>query len=124
MWSTLKKVEESYTSKASFIDNDEIPVYDKKHKSSYTFSGKRISRGLYQTKNRIVINADINGACNILRKHFDRNIEISYKLLSNVKKINIPKRRKKITSTLSKMFKYEKETIIYLKETRDAQPQG
>ena len=57
--------EESYTSKASFLDNDEIPVYDgKKH----TFSGKRIHRGLYQSHNGILINADVNGASNILKK--------------------------------------------------------
>ena len=60
--------EESYTSKASFLDFDEIPVFDKNKKIDYQFSGKRIHRGLYRTKNGTLVNADINGACNILRK--------------------------------------------------------
>lgn len=60
--------EESYTSKVSFWDLDEIPVFDEKKKTDYKFSGKRIHRGLYRTKNGRMINADINGACNILRK--------------------------------------------------------
>ena len=59
--------EESYTSKASFIDDDEIPVYGKtKHESR--FSGKRTHRGLYETKNGFRLNADINGSYNILVK--------------------------------------------------------
>ena len=60
-------VDESYTSKASFLDNDVLP---KKHNKElkYEFSGKRIQRGLYKSKNSIMINADVNGAYNILRK--------------------------------------------------------
>lgn len=65
--------EESYTSKVSFFDNDYIPIYNK-HKNNddiYTFSGKRVKRGLYKTKNNILINADINGSLNILRKYLN-----------------------------------------------------
>lgn len=51
--------EESYTSKASFLDDDEI--------KNSIFSGTRITRGLYKSKNNY-IHADVNGACNILRK--------------------------------------------------------
>ncbi|WP_293164088.1 transposase [Okeania sp. SIO2C9] len=36
--------EESYTSKASFIDNDILPVYRKGQKNQVTFSGKRVKR--------------------------------------------------------------------------------
>ena len=61
------KQEESYTSKASFWDKDELPVYDTA-KKSYHFSGKRIHRGLYQTSSGKVLNADVNGALNIMRK--------------------------------------------------------
>jgi putative transposase len=64
---TVKLTEESYTSKASFLDLDPLPVRtsdDKKH----TFSGKRIKRGLYRASNGREINADINGAANIIRK--------------------------------------------------------
>ena len=65
--------EESYTSKASFLDNDEIPVLNKKTKDNkYTFSGKRIKRGLYKSQEGILINADINGSLNILKKYLLR----------------------------------------------------
>ena len=57
--------EESYTSKASFLDYDKIPNY--KDEISYKFSGKRIKRGLYRSTTR-KINADVNGAYNIMVK--------------------------------------------------------
>ena len=60
--------EESYTSKASFLDRDEIPVYNADNPQEYEFSGKRIKRGLYQSKDGTKLNADVNGALNILRK--------------------------------------------------------
>ena len=60
--------EESYTSKASFLDNDEIPVYDKNSVNNYKFSGKRIKRGLYKSKNGKLINADCNGSYNVIKK--------------------------------------------------------
>ena len=60
--------EESYTSKASFFDNDDLPVYNMDNPQTYEFSGKRVKRGLYQTKNNYLFNADCNGALNILRK--------------------------------------------------------
>ena len=62
-------VEESYTSKASFIDNDTLPVFSEDTKEKYTFSGRRKHRGLYVTKHGCRINADLNGAFNIIRKH-------------------------------------------------------
>ena len=60
--------EESYTSKASFFDNDDLPVYNADNPQSYKFSGTRITRGQYKTPNGYILNADINGALNILRK--------------------------------------------------------
>ena len=60
--------EESYTSKASFFDNDDLPTYNMDNPQTYEFSGKRVKRGLYQTKNNYLFNADCNGALNILRK--------------------------------------------------------
>ena len=62
------KQEESYTSKASFFDQDDIPVYKEGNNKEYVFSGKRVKRGLYETKEGKRINADVNGAYNILRK--------------------------------------------------------
>lgn len=57
--------EESYSSQSSFLDNDSLPRYgDKKPK----FSGKRIKRGLYKSKEGKLINADVNGSYNIIRK--------------------------------------------------------
>jgi putative transposase len=62
--------EESYTSKASFLDLDVIPTYDPKRKAKPTFSGKREKRGLYRAKDGRRIHADVNGSYNILRKEF------------------------------------------------------
>lgn len=59
--------EESYTSKASFIDQDDIPVYGE-IETKPIFSGKRVCRGLYKTKHGIILNADVNGSYNILVK--------------------------------------------------------
>ena len=61
--------EESYTSKASLLDLDEIPVYKKGQKTG-AFSGSRIRRGLYRSADGTVLNADVNGAGNILRKRY------------------------------------------------------
>ncbi|MCG3085563.1 transposase [Anoxybacillus sp. LAT27] len=57
--------EESYTSKCSFLDMEEI----KKQKQ---YKGTRIKRGLFQSENGILINADVNGAYNIMRKVFPK----------------------------------------------------
>ena len=70
--------EESYTSKASFFDKDEIPIYDKENIQKYIFSGKRIKRGLYQTSKGKLINADCNGALNILRKSKVVDLSVLY----------------------------------------------
>ena len=59
--------EESYTSKASFLDEDEIPVYENVQDKP-RFSGRRVSRGLYKSKDGSVLNADVNGSYNILVK--------------------------------------------------------
>ena len=59
-------VEESYTSKVSFLDNDPLPTLKVENKSN--FSGSRISRGLYRDSKGQLINADVNGSFNIIRK--------------------------------------------------------
>jgi putative transposase len=58
--------EESYTSKASFLDRDPLPVYEKG--VSHVFSGMRVKRGLYRSSDGTVLNADVNGSANIGRK--------------------------------------------------------
>lgn len=80
--------EESYTSKASFFDNDDLPIYNSDNPQTYKFSGKRIKRGLYQTKNNYLFNADCNGALNILRK--SKVVDLS--VLYNRGELDTPKR--------------------------------
>ena len=80
--------EESYTSKASFFDNDDLPIYNADNPQTYEFSGKRIKRGLYQTKNNYLFNADCNGALNILRK--SKVVDLS--VLYNRGELDTPKR--------------------------------
>ena len=72
------KQEESYTSNASFFDNDIIPVYNFDNPIDYEFSGKRVKRGLYQTKKGYKFNADINGALNILKKSNVVDLQVLY----------------------------------------------
>ena len=61
------ETEESYTSKASFVDLDMLPTFGEKPEG-WAPSGKRIKRGLYRTLEGLLINADCNGAGNIGRK--------------------------------------------------------
>ena len=68
--------EESYTSKASFLDDDAIPIYGQcgsagdaeRAETPPVFSGKRVKRGLYRSASGKCFNADVNGSYNILRK--------------------------------------------------------
>jgi putative transposase len=59
--------EESYTSKASFLDSDPIPTYGKVEQEP-KFSGRRVKRGLYRASGKRYLNADVNGSYNIMRK--------------------------------------------------------
>jgi len=59
--------EESYTSRASFLDRDEIPVYDPERAEEPRFSGRRDGRW-YSASGKRVIHSDINGSYNIGRK--------------------------------------------------------
>ena len=73
--------EESYTSKASFFDKDELPIYCQS--DNYKFSGRRISRGLYKDSKGNIWNADLNGAANIMRKCSDK----AYKEIRKTKEL-------------------------------------
>jgi putative transposase len=64
----VEVTEESYTSKASLLDLDPLPVRANGNDEQHTFSGKRVKRGLYRASDGRYINADINGAGNIIRK--------------------------------------------------------
>jgi putative transposase len=59
--------EESYTSKASFLDGDAIPTYGEVEQEP-RFSGRRVKRGLYRASGKRFLHADVNGSYNILRK--------------------------------------------------------
>jgi putative transposase len=72
--------DESYTSKASFIDGDKMPKrYNPNAKQKRTFSGQRVKRGLYKSSHGTRLNADANGAYNILRK---ANPDFSFSILA------------------------------------------
>lgn len=92
--------EESYTSKASFFDNDEIPTYKKNSKKVYKFSGKRIKRGLYRTKSGKIVNADVNGSLNILKKYLEKQVkwddQIRSELIEQSSDVNILRLRVKV----------------------------
>lgn len=60
--------EESYTSKCSFLDNEEVCEHEK-------YKGSRTKRGLFQTENKTKVNADMNGAANIAKKYFGRDLQ-------------------------------------------------
>jgi putative transposase len=61
------ETEESYTSKASFVDLDVLPTFGEKPEG-WQPSGKRVKRGLYRTASGLLLNADAQGAANIGRK--------------------------------------------------------
>jgi len=80
-----KEQEESYTSKASYLDNDNIPIYKENDDTNYIFSGKRIKRGIYKSKQGKIINVDLNGALNILKKSGEKLIEeLEYLRFENI----------------------------------------
>ncbi|MGA9377867.1 MAG: transposase, partial [Phormidium sp.] len=62
-----QETEESYTSKASYLDGDSLPKYGEKPEG-WKASGKRVKRGLYRSADGSIVNADLNGAANILKK--------------------------------------------------------
>lgn len=76
--------QESYTSKCSFLDKDEIRYHEK-------YSGKRIKRGLYKSKNGILINADVNGSYNIMRKYLKEVEDIDiYDIINSIEVCSTP----------------------------------
>jgi putative transposase len=68
----IYRTDEAYTSKCSSVDNEPVGKHEK-------YAGKRLSRGRFKTADGTIINADVNGAANIVRKvipnAFARGIE-------------------------------------------------
>ena len=85
---TYIKQEESYTSKASFFDEDEIPTIGEN--ISQVFSGKRIKRGQYKTSSGNTLNADVNAALNILKK--SRVVDVDLSILYSRGEVDTPTR--------------------------------
>ena len=91
----IEEINESYTSKTDSLNMEKIGKNKEK-------SGERIRRGLYSSKKKKLINADINGAINIMRKYYDKeNIkftEIKGENLFNPEKINVDRKMKLLTT--------------------------
>ena len=84
----FKTITEEYTSKCSFIDEEEIGKHTE-------YSGKRINRNFFRSKEGILINADINGAYNILKKYMKKNETWGEKISQTLVKVcSIPSVRK------------------------------
>jgi IS605 OrfB family transposase len=71
-------VNEAYTSKCSFLDNESIEKHD-------SYLGKRTKRGLFISSDKKKLNADVNGSLNILRKSSNKNIKVSTKIFNPIK---------------------------------------
>lgn len=81
--------EEAYTSKSSYLDNDFLPEYKAEQPYTEDFSGKRVHRGLYKTKDGKLINADVNGAANISRKVSGSKLQPCIGLLASPQRIRL-----------------------------------
>ena len=84
-----------------------IPIYDPENYEDCKFSGKRISRGLYRSKNGTVISADVNGGANILRKAYPEAFEgMDVSFLQEVETVGFydlnPRRPKKKDCSVNK----------------------
>lgn len=87
----VKLQEESYTSKNSFLDNEDV-IYHKKYK------GERVQRGKFESKNKDIINSDLNGSLNILKKYLLRNDEWDDEIFNQLIKSNMNVKIEKIRS--------------------------
>ena len=74
--------EESYTSKCSFLDNEEICKHEE-------YKGKRVKRGLFRTSNGRLLNADVNGALNILKKYLEKAVRNKELILNSLDLIEV-----------------------------------
>jgi IS605 OrfB family transposase len=105
----LTLTEEAYTSQASFLDGDLLPKHGEKP-VSWTPSGTRVKRGLYRTSSGQLINADCNGAANIIRK-------VATQLGVNLAKVGmgsltLPKRYD-LFSNLKRLYREECEATVF-----------
>lgn len=81
---------ESHTSKCSFLDNEDICHHDE-------YMGKRKKRGLFVSSVGCMLNADINGAANILRRGLNKTFQ-PHRIMFNPVKIDIEKKHPMLVS--------------------------
>lgn len=107
------ETEESYTSKASFLDDDFLPTFGEKPER-WKPSGKRVKRGMYKTAKGEFINADCNGAANVLRKVRIQLGLSEVEVLAKVCRaaLTLPKRYD-VFSGLSKSYRNECEAVLF-----------
>ncbi|NEO78867.1 MAG: IS200/IS605 family element transposase accessory protein TnpB [Moorea sp. SIO4G3] len=109
------EIEESYTSKASFLDRDFLPTLGAKPEG-WKASGTRVRRGLYRSRKGELINADCNGACNILRKVVTQ-LGFSLAEVSRAD-LNLPQRYK--LDSLSKWYREASWSAVSTRVTTSA----
>jgi IS605 OrfB family transposase len=102
------QTEESYTSKASFLDDDFLPTYGEKP-ASWKPSGRRITRGQYKTAHDILINADCNGAANILKKV---SAQLGVALAESVRAVLTLPKRYDVFDGLKKSYRQRCEGVL------------
>lgn len=73
--------EESYTSKCDSLNLEDV-------KKQENYDGKRINRGLFVSKKGLAINADLNGAINIMRKVIDLKEVVGKKIFNPTKLVH------------------------------------
>lgn len=79
---TVTTTEESYTSKCSFLDNEDVCKHEE-------YKGRRIKRGLFRASNGRIINADVNGALNILKKYLLQAVRNGEEILNSLDLIEV-----------------------------------
>lgn len=111
------EIGEGYTSKSDALSSEKICFHDK-------YQGKRIKRGLFKSGTGIIINADVNGQINIMRKYLERMKEgeaekYMARIWKNIEKVKRPKKIRtlhlnKLTAELQREYQpYEKTDKLY-----------
>ena len=114
------QVDESFTSQASALHDDPLTKWEV-NKYGPNFSGKRVNRGLYLTKEGIAIHSDVNSAANILKKlarRFKINVHFNKNQLSAVRSLgyHILSKTKTLCQAmiLKKLKDFPKDKMIHL----------
>jgi IS605 OrfB family transposase len=103
------ETEESYTSKTSFLDGDFLPKFNGEKPEQWKPSGRRVKRGMYKTKNNLVVNADCNGAANILVKV---KTQLGLCLAKVIREVLTLPKRYDVFSSLKKIYRKRSEVRI------------